>query len=540
MQISKRLAVLPLVCGLSVAGTAHAQLGGGNWTEYSPTFSVQQRGCGVANNLTFTLTCSDTTNDNRAERRYATYGGGPARQFEGFFKITSLTGTRISLKQTFKDDPGAGPDFMMAVENGGRLYAVHGGDTIAPAGTATVGTTVRVNTIHRVGTDHRCYINGSLKFTVSSDSGNYYDKFGFYRTSSGKGPGSVTWSGIRFWTSGGSGTPTPSPTATSTPTATATPTRTATPTATTVPPNDVEVTPPASAVTASTNDGNVPGNVVDNNLGTRWSAIGDPQWVKLDLGSVRTVTRVGIAVYNGNSRQNRFDLQVSTDNTNWTNVLTGALSSGTTTQEQILDVPHSSARWVRYFGHGCTDPTKATTNSVTEISVFALTATATPTATPTPTPTVVPPATPTATASPSPTTPPSYVEVTPAGSAVTASTNDGNVPANTVDNNLSTRWSANGDGQWLQLDLGSTRTVGSVNVAVYNGNSRRNMFDLQVATTAGGPWTTVFSGQSSGTTNAEEPYPFTNVAARYVRYLGHMNTVNGFNSVTEVSVFALP
>src|SRR5688572_27664056 len=32
----------------------------------------------------------------------------------------------------------------------------------------------------------------------------------------------------------------------------------------------VEVTPTASAVTASTHDGNVPGNVVDNSLASRW------------------------------------------------------------------------------------------------------------------------------------------------------------------------------------------------------------------------------------------------------------------------------
>jgi len=108
-----------------------------------------------------------------------------------------------------------------------------------------------------------------------------------------------------------------------------------------------------------------------------------------------------------------------------------------------------------------------------------------------------------------------------------------------VDNNLATRWSANGDGQWVQLDLGSTRTVGYVKVGVYNGNARRNSFELQVATVAGA-WTTVFSGQSSGATTAEEMYDFTDTSARWVRYLGHMNSVNGFNSVTEVSVFALP
>jgi hypothetical protein len=34
--------------------------------------------------------------------------------------------------------------------------------------------------------------------------------------------------------------------------------------------------------------------------------------------------------------------------------------------------------------------------------------------------------------------------------------------------------------------------------------------------------------------------PDDDVAARWVRYLGHMNTANGFNSVTEVSVFGVP
>jgi hypothetical protein len=320
------------------------------------------------------------------------------------------------------------------------------------------------------------------------------------------------------------GTPTPTPT--STPTLSPTPTPTPTPT---VPSGgDVEVTPGSSGVSASTNDGNVPGNTVDNNLATRWSANGDGHWLKLDLGATLKVTRVRVAVYNGNTRQNRFDLQTSTDDATWTTVLGGLSSSGTTTLEEEYNVPDTDARWVRYLGHGSSDPTKATTNSVTEVSIFAQ-----PTVV-TPTPTAGPTATPTPTSMP-----PTYVEVSPPASAVTASTNDGNVPGNVVDNNLTTRWSANGDGQWLQLDLGSERTVGHVNVAVYNGNTRRNSFEIQVATVPGA-WTTVFSGQNAGTTTAEEKFDFTDTPARWVRYLGHMNSVNAFNSVTEVSVFALP
>jgi hypothetical protein len=43
------------------------------------------------------------------------------------------------------------------------------------------------------------YINGSLKQTISSPSGGFYDKFGSYRTASGAGPATVVWSGIHFW-----------------------------------------------------------------------------------------------------------------------------------------------------------------------------------------------------------------------------------------------------------------------------------------------------------------------------------------------------
>jgi hypothetical protein len=182
-----------LVCGLLVAApSARAEVEPGGWTSYSPSFRIQERGCGDVSDLTFRLTCSDRSGDHRAERRYDTYSDG-TRQFEGYFKITSMDGTRISLKQTFKT---TGPYFMLAVERGGRLYRV-GGQTIANG--ATVGTTVRVNTVHEVGESHRTYINGSRRHSFSSPGGSFYDKFGAYRTGSGRGPITVVWSGIRFW-----------------------------------------------------------------------------------------------------------------------------------------------------------------------------------------------------------------------------------------------------------------------------------------------------------------------------------------------------
>jgi poly(beta-D-mannuronate) lyase len=298
----------------------------------------------------------------------------------------------------------------------------------------------------------------------------------------------------------------------------------------------VEITPAASGVTASTSDTNVPGNTVDNNLGTRWSGNGDGAWIRFDLGSVQTVEYVRIAVYGGNARQNRFDLDLSTDGATWTRVITNKSTSGTTTAEETHDFTDTPARYVRYVGHGST---AGTWNSLSEVSIFGGTVTATPTPVATATPSPVATATPVPVATPTPTsTPTTYTQITPGASAVTASTNDGNVPANVVDKSLSTRWSANGDGQWLRMDLGTTHTIGYVKVATYQGNARSGKFDIQTSSD-NSTWTTVFSGQSSGTSTALQTFDFGDTSARYVRYLGHMNTVNGFNSVTEIEIWGM-
>ena len=142
------------------------------------------------------------------------------------------------------------------------------------------------------------------------------------------------------------------------------------------------------------------------------------------------------------------------------------------------------------------------------------------------------------TPTPTPTTPPpTAVKLTPVG--VTASTHDGNVPANTLDGNLATRWSGNGDGAWIQYDLGSAQTVSFVKIAVYNGNSRRNQFQLQVGD--GTTWDDVIpNGLTSGTTTQLEIHEFADTSTRFVRYLGHMSNAGTFNSLTEVEIWGDP
>jgi hypothetical protein len=125
---------------------------------------------------------------------------------------------------------------------------------------------------------------------------------------------------------------------------------------------------------------------------------------------------------------------------------------------------------------------------------------------------------------------------TPTCEPVTASGNDGNVPANVLDNNLNTRWSASGDGQWIQFCLSSAANVTGVQIAFYKGNERSARFDILTGND-GTNWTTAASNlQSSGTSLNLETFTFTGRSAKYVRIVGHGNNVNAWNSYTEVKI----
>ncbi len=123
------------------------------------------------------------------------------------------------------------------------------------------------------------------------------------------------------------------------------------------------------------------------------------------------------------------------------------------------------------------------------------------------------------------------------GAAVTASGHDGNLPANSVDGNLATRWSASGDGQWIQYDLGATKTLTEIKIAWYNGNLRASSFEVQVSSSPTGPFATIHSATSSGTSASLESYNVPDTATRYVRILGHGNSVNAWNSISETELW---
>jgi Predicted unsaturated glucuronyl hydrolase involved in regulation of bacterial surface properties, and related proteins len=122
--------------------------------------------------------------------------------------------------------------------------------------------------------------------------------------------------------------------------------------------------------------------------------------------------------------------------------------------------------------------------------------------------------------------------------AVTASgyqSGTSNTPDKTLDFDFNTRWSCDGKGQWIMYDLGNTKLVTSVDIALYSGNTRVSYFTISLSTDSIN-FTDVYSGQSSGTSTALENFDFTGQIARYVKITGYGNSQSTWNSYTEVRI----
>lgn len=121
-------------------------------------------------------------------------------------------------------------------------------------------------------------------------------------------------------------------------------------------------------------------------------------------------------------------------------------------------------------------------------------------------------------------------------SSVVASSNDGNLPANTIDGSTSTRWSAQGTGQWIKYDLGFSKAFGSIDIAWYKGDTRVQRFDVQ-GSLDGFVWANLFSGSSSGRSDEFETYGLKPFVGRYVRLVCYGNSASMWNSISETEIF---
>ncbi len=112
-----------------------------------------------------------------------------------------------------------------------------------------------------------------------------------------------------------------------------------------------------------------------------------------------------------------------------------------------------------------------------------------------------------------------------------------NPPEFVTDDNLSSRWAAEGDGHWLLQDLGEEKTIDAFAMGFHLSDQRIYTYKLEYSTD-GVNYTTYFDDKSTMTEGyillrCDKP-----IKARYVRFIGYGNSRNDWNSVTEFGVLA--
>ncbi len=351
-----------------------------------------------------------------------------------------------------------------------------------------------------------------------------------------------------------------------------------------------EVTP--VSYVASSDDGHVAENVFDDDVSTRWSALGSGENLMIDLGAQYSVTELYVAWHVGDQRQSHYQVDISDDALEWTTVNTGS-SSGESLDFEYISL-YSSGRYVRIIGLG---NTANDWNSITEIKVFAEVGDVNRPPVVTvgddqlitwPSNSVVVTGSVTDDGKPMPynvqwakisgsgivffddaTALNTRVEFSESGIytlqlmaddgeltahdnviitvddgtqaeeissvGVEASSSDNNVAENAFDGDLSTRWSALGSGEYLTIDLGGQHNVTALHAAWFKGDQRQADYQINISDDAMS-WTTVNAGSSSGE-SLDLEYISVNSSGRYLRIVGLGNSSNNWNSITEIKIF---
>jgi hypothetical protein len=243
-----------------------------------------------------------------------------------------------------------------------------------------------------------------------------------------------------------------------------------------------------------------PGNVTDTDPATRWSsAFSDPQWVQVDLGKTFNLNHVSLNWEA--SAAASYQIQTSTDGTNWT---TAATRTGSTSEHQDVAVA-GSARYVRVTG---TARQSQYGYSLYDLKVWS-------------------------TDGGSTTPPPTATLLSQGHPATASSAENGSFTAPmAVDGNAGTRWSsAFSDPQWLQVDLGASHTISQVTLNWETAVAKA--FQIQ-ASADGATWTTLASTTTSAGGN--QTLAVTG-SGRYVRMYGTQRTTQYGYSLWEFGVY---
>jgi hypothetical protein len=237
----------------------------------------------------------------------------------------------------------------------------------------------------------------------------------------------------------------------------------------------------------------VASNTIDNNPDTTWSHFRKGSFIQADLGKSSVICSVDIQWFNESAY--KFVISVSENGVNFNDVVS-SVSTGQSDSPERYNVPDVNARYVRVTVDG---NDKNTWADIAELAVNGRSC------------------------------------MVPQVTSVTASGDDGNVPENTLDNSLNTRWSNFGLGSAIEYTFSEPQLVCEVDISWFRGAERVNDFSILVSND-GTNYRNIFSGESSGSTNALESYNVPDTSAKFLRIVVTGNTENQWASINEVKI----
>ncbi|MBP5197745.1 MAG: discoidin domain-containing protein [Lachnospiraceae bacterium] len=274
-----------------------------------------------------------------------------------------------------------------------------------------------------------------------------------------------------------------------------------------------------SATATASNEFQPAQRAVDGDLGTRWETdFGiDDQWIRLDLGAVKSVSGVKIVWETAAGKE--YKIQTSENGSVWDDVVVVTDGTNGATLERTFNAVN--ARYVRMFG------TKRTTGygySIFEFEVYGVDSTSgngagggTDTGN---------------NSGSEPPYSPDAVILTP--QTVSAST-EYQSAGNAIDNNYGSRWESDHglDNQWLSVGFGENKTVSKVEIAWETAAAKN--YAVQVSTD-GNVWNDVAT-VTNGSNGETKVLEFDPVEAKFVRVYGTTRTTQYGYSIYELKVY---
>jgi len=112
-----------------------------------------------------------------------------------------------------------------------------------------------------------------------------------------------------------------------------------------------------------------------------------------------------------------------------------------------------------------------------------------------------------------------------------------NIAANVLDGNFETRWSGEGDGAFITLELEDFSRISFIKAGLYKGDERNSYFDILTSVDGENYTESIMGITTELTTEALVIFDTPDSSINFVKIVGHGNSTSDWNSFTEFEVW---